>query len=643
MKVKSVFIQGMHNVKACNHEFNDVTYITGPNGVGKSTILNAIQLALLGYIPGTAKSNSAVMAHANRPDMKVSVCLCSSEGDEVTVTRTFSKKGSSVTSNVDVFPADADLEDILGDSKLPIFDWSEFTSLTSNKMKDWFIEFIPGMDAKVDWEEELSSVISDNQYNKDIVKKFSDKISSIKCDSAVDQVVQANAFIKSKLSYEKAVLSEKENTLNGLLDYNSSGSLEDVDYLKAKLDDCTSERNKCEDQYKNAKTRWTELSDKRFNQLANIKAYNNLKNDVLSDDEENALLDDVKTFKCQLEKMSNKYNELESLYEEVNEDIDKINEKYINFKQTAEDANKVVQSSGVCPYTSSRCESIISAKASYLKTLNEAKVNMKQVESKKLKAVDRQQEIADGMDKLASNIDKTNFQIKKIKNKLEYNDKVKLKLESFVVPDESDVVTEQQVYEQEKVMESFRSKALDLQSECNRLEKSIESSSLIDKITLDKYKLQEKVEILNKWVKLTSSNGLQTTLSSNGFNDLEEKLSVEVNKVFGDDVYCKFNVSTKSNSFNFGIDRNGAYIPYNLLSTGEKTLYTFCLMSYIAKNSNSKLKLVMMDDFFDHLDSKKFSKLMEVVCGDTEGIQIIMAGVASVDSLESANVNVVKL
>lgn len=641
MKVKSVFIQGMHNVKACKHEFDDVTYITGPNGVGKSTVLNAIQLALLGYIPGTAKNNSAVMAHANRPEMKVSVCLCSSEGDEITVTRTFSKKGSNVTSNVDVFPADANLDDILGDSKLPIFDWSEFTSLTSNKMKDWFIEFIPGMDAEVDWNKELSSAIQDTIYNKDIVKKYVNKIASIKCDSSIDQVVKANSFFKSELSYEKASLSEKENTLNGLIDYNSTYNLEDVDDLNVKLEKCKSEYSKCEEKYKEAKNSWVELDSKRSNQLANLKAYNNLKNDVISEEEEQVLLEEVKSFENDIVRMDSKYKEMECLYEEINESIYHINEECVNYKQQAENANKVVQSSGVCPYTDSRCDSIISAKASYLKILNECKSNLKDAETRKLKEVTRQQEVADNMDKLSENINKVSFQIKEIKSKLEYNNKVKSKLESFAVPE--DIVTQQQVDDKEKIMESFRSKGLELQDECNKLQKSIESSSLVDKITLDKYKLQEKVDVLNKWVKLTSSNGLQTTLSSNGFEDLENKLSVEVNKVFGDDVYCKFNVSTKSNSFSFGIERNGAYIPYNLLSTGEKTLYTFCLMSYIAKNSNSDLKLVMMDDFFDHLDSNKFSKLMDVVSKDTEGIQVIMAGVASVDSLESANVNVVEL
>ena len=61
MQIKSVEIKGMRNVVHKTYEFDDVTYLVGPNGAGKSTVLNAIQLALLGYIPGTEKRNSSIM------------------------------------------------------------------------------------------------------------------------------------------------------------------------------------------------------------------------------------------------------------------------------------------------------------------------------------------------------------------------------------------------------------------------------------------------------------------------------------------------------------------------------------------------------------------------------------------------------
>ena len=68
------------------------------------------------------------------------------------------------------------------------------------------------------------------------------------------------------------------------------------------------------------------------------------------------------------------------------------------------------------------------------------------------------------------------------------------------------------------------------------------------------------------------------------------------------------------------------WMPQMILSNPIRAS-TFALMSYIAKHSNSDIRLVMMDDFFDHLDSVKFDMLLNVMSEDSEDVQIIMAGV----------------
>ena len=131
MKIKSINIQGFR--KCINNTYNfteDSTYIYGKNGAGKSTILNAIQLALLGYIPGTGKKPKDIMEHSNGKEIKVNLVLEDNESNTITVTRTFTKSGNTARSNVTVDPQ-VDLEALLGNSTLPIFDWDEFTRLTT--------------------------------------------------------------------------------------------------------------------------------------------------------------------------------------------------------------------------------------------------------------------------------------------------------------------------------------------------------------------------------------------------------------------------------------------------------------------------------------------------------------------------------
>lgn len=55
--VDSVVIQNMRKFEVRTFRFKPhcVNYLVGSNGCGKSTVLNAIQLALLGYIPGKRK------------------------------------------------------------------------------------------------------------------------------------------------------------------------------------------------------------------------------------------------------------------------------------------------------------------------------------------------------------------------------------------------------------------------------------------------------------------------------------------------------------------------------------------------------------------------------------------------------------
>ena len=68
MKIKSIYIDGLHNAVNKTYDFGDMVYIFGHNGAGKSTILQAIQFALLGYFPGTAKTKEAMLRHSPKKE-----------------------------------------------------------------------------------------------------------------------------------------------------------------------------------------------------------------------------------------------------------------------------------------------------------------------------------------------------------------------------------------------------------------------------------------------------------------------------------------------------------------------------------------------------------------------------------------------
>ena len=599
MRIGSVTIEGLRGTRRRTYNFDQATYLHGPNGSGKSTVLNTVQLALLGYIPGTAKKPADIMAHANGPEIRVSV---------------------------------DDIDTLLGDSKLPIFDWSEFTSMTSNKLKDWFIGFVPGMDDKVDWKSELEGSVDYNlTYNKSIVQEYSDKLSAISAESAVDQVAQANKLLKSDRSYVKGVLDEKESTLAGLVHFDVSDVSDKksaeraVENAQNKLNDAIASRDL-------ANTELQELVRHKARYDSEVSKYNNVTASVPSKEE-------VHDKECQLhhvcnnvDKLSTEWEKLESERAELSHKGSDLSDKIGKIESRVTELSRVTSSDGTCPYTNSSCRTITDLKGKYLKELESLKedrsklINERNEVYTSIKLVEAQQDECD------TKINSGNELQRSLESWLQsYRDKIEL-VKSLSVPDTENNVSDSQIRQAQEQLSKTNDVVDTCTTELQKAKDVLSNASMIESLTRDKYTFQERYDVLNSWVKLTDSNGLQSTLSSGGFEALETNLSKEVEQVFGSGTKCKFNVTNKANSFSFGIVRNDTYIPYNLLSTGEKTLFAFALMLYVAQNSGSELKVVMMDDFFDHLDSERFASLMQAVKSDLDDVQIIMAGVVPCDS-----------
>lgn len=631
MRIGSVTIEGLRSTKRRTYNFNQATYLHGPNGSGKSTVLNAIQLALLGYIPGTAKKPADIMAHANGPEIRVSVDLIQDDENVVTVTRSVKRKGTGATMSVSVNP-DVDIDKLLGDSKLPIFDWSEFTSMTSNKLKDWFIGFVPGMNDEVDWKSELEGCVDYNlTYNKSILQEYTDKLSSIPSESAVDQVAQANKLLKSDRSYVKGVLDEKESTLASLVHFDVSDVSDKesaeraVSEAQSNLDDALTARDL-------TSATLQRLVQRKAEYDSAVSKYNVATSSVPSKKEAHdkecqlsAVCDTVDKLSTEWDNLENERVELSNKGSDLSDRIGRIESKVVEL-------SRVTNSDGTCPYTSSSCRTIADLKDKYLEELESLKADRSKIITERnevytsIKLVEAQQDERDS--KIAAN--------NELKHSLEswlqsYRNKVEL-VKSLSAPNAGENVSDSKIERAQSELNEANSFVETCTAELQNAKNALSNASMIETLTKDKYTFQEKYDVLNAWVKLTDSNGLQSTLSSGGFDVLEFNLSKEVERVFGEGTKCKFNVTNKANSFSFGIVRNDTYIPYNLLSTGEKTLFAFALMLYVAQNSGSDLKVVMMDDFFDHLDSDRFASLMDAVKCDLGDVQIVMAGVVPCES-----------
>lgn len=603
MRLKSIDIRGMNKVIQHTYTFdNDVVYLNGKNGAGKSTVLNAIQLALLGYIPGIAKKNDLIMKHANGPFLSVTATL-DDDGKLMQVSRVYTANKKGINCSVSTIPDNLDIADILGGLELPVFNFNEFVGMSANKLKDWFISFLPSNQIDINWDKELKESLQDIHLTE---SKFYNEtiqyINSIAGDG-VDQVRAANAYLKQLLSFKKSEMERMTNSIQSLIfydDYKDDMAIEDIEAQKQAYQLDYTEAITLQKSY--------EACSKVLEQLA---TYKDLNDSLEQDDRYKKALDN----KTQLE---SKLNDLSI----------KLTNNSIHMSDAQSKLHSLTSltsGNGVCPYTNSVCDSI---KAS--------------VEAWKAQMVELQKEI-DNYNQyeksLHTQIQNTRKEFSKYQmeiTSLENQYKSRDNLKSMVNPTLTSINIQEvldRIQFDEKTISELSDKLV--KAKANQ-----QYNSLVDTFTAQKFDIQQSIEALKVWIKLTGENGLQTQFMGDPFADLSENLSGYLSAMFDEpNLKAHFNLSTKVNSFSFGIDRNGSYIPFDMLSSGEKCMYTLALLTCLTDTSNAQLKLIMIDDLFDHLDDENIENVFKGI-QSISGIQYIFAGVKPCKAASKVTVNI---
>jgi DNA repair exonuclease SbcCD ATPase subunit len=587
MKIKSVYIDGLHNAVNKTYEFEDIVYIFGHNGAGKSTILQAIQFALLGYIPGTNKTKDAILRHSPKNNISVKVTLL--DGDnEIDVQRNINKNGNFKT----VVPETYDIDSIIKDLELPIFNFNEFVGQTANKLKEYFIKnILPTVDNVLDWEKILSDSIADcNFEDKDEILKYGMSLIPAIDDTGeiLNQVIQANAKFKEEQSFNKSEIQRLQNTIDSLIYYDDYVGPTDVNKINSELLSLGALRDQML-RYESArqsldanKTKLDSLKD-RFDTLGGDEGYRYLVDTSLPAEkaEREDLIGNIEMCKT-------KYAQLKSAY-----DAD----------------TKIINSKGICPYTQKSCEPLLSqteelAANNELRNIDilELQGDISKLEHEK----DEYDRNIKNTEALISEYDMLYGQISALEQSLS------------ALPDKPNT---------DKTLIELNAEIDRLTEDKSKLQANLRYNATIEDLTNMKYETELQSTALAAWIKATDTNGLQTSLMQKPFEDLADTMTEYIQQMYGNsDLKAHFNVESKANSFSFGLIRNGVYIPYDMLSSGEKCLYTLALMICIVNNNSSPLKVMLLDDAFDHLDSNAIESTFATL-KDVSGIQFIFAGV----------------
>lgn len=603
IRVKSVTIEGMHNVDKKTYTFNDVNYLFGKNGAGKSTVLQAVQLALLGYIPGMNKTKESIFSNSNNHTMAVTLNLIK-DNEDISIQRIWNLAGKSINSIVNTCPETLNIEEIVQDLELPVFNFNDFISMTSNKLKDWFIGFLPNSGSEINWIEELSdSTKAINIVDETLIPHWATQIDSYPC-KGVDQVRKANQEFKEALSWKKSELQRTEATIKSLVFYSDCDTKQPENDIRAEISNLQAEYRKGIEQLNNLKT-----NERIANQIADLK----VKAEYLDQDEEyisnNKAIEDLK------DKMSQKCNELDSI--KSNRDDLRAEITKINMEIGATDVT--IQKNGICSYTGAICESIKAKIPEMIEINNRRNGTVNELSEKADELTERSIEVAKEISSLKLAINKLAEVNSELCRKYSERDN----LVRSMIPVHETAYTEIE-------LQNINEKINKLTDNLSKVLANRKYTELQDKLLSDKFNIEQTISALKIWDKLTSANGLQSRMMNEPFIKFVDCLNRYIKPFFGESVSAKFNLIEKANSFNFGIERNNKYIPYDLLSSGEKCMYMLAMMVCIVCESRSELNLIMIDDLFDHLDDENINKLIASL-NSIEDIQFILAGVKPIN------------
>lgn len=600
MIIKKVEIINMHHIDFASYNFEDLNYLYGLNGAGKSTILQAIQLGLLGYIPGTGKRNADIIKH-KRPGttrMEVDLTLKSDSSEYIRIRRIYTSTKTGASCKCEFYPEDYDeklIQIMLSKVELPVFNFEEFLNLTPNALKKWFLDYVPsGGDDNLDIEKELLSYTKDNTENipNEIVQ---DLIHSIhfpnSSQDTVGRLKDINTQLKDVLKFKKIEQDTNQKTINSLIFYPDATftrTLEERVELMHKL-------NESIIKFRSAKR-----------DLESNTAINNALQERYKDLPEDESGDEV------ISSLRSQLDEIASKIQECNESSENLRLHLAELSQAMKVITPFLNSNGVCPITSEMCDSISSK-------LDDYKNQYEELHSEYVETDSKIKQITSDKTKLVTeynSLQKDLLQRQKL-----YVDRDNLRSRLVDVDDTVDY---------DFCIEDATRQLEELQDEQAQYLANNKYNTTIKSFESMKYKLEIEMQVIKLWINHTSESGLQSNYMTDPLNNIIEELNEYLVTLFNDNtISAYFNVESKSNSFSFGVQRDGVYIPYDLLSSGEKCMYLVAFISYLA--STSPVNVVLVDDLFDHLDKPNLKFIIDGM-KSISSVQYIIAGVQDIDA-----------
>lgn len=593
MKIKSVEIWGMHNVLHKKYDFSNVNYFFGKNGSGKTTVLQAVQLALLGYIPGTNKKAQDIFTHSCAPEMKVSLVF----DNGYNITRSYKKNKQSVKSETTCIPDEFDPADIVRDIELPVFNFSSFLTMSPNAMKDWFIKFLPSSENEVNWKDILEgsevSYVNDSLY--EYVMNYASGLTP-----DIEGVIKLSEHMKSLLSFKQAEQKRYQSTFSSLVYYQDYDGPNNENEIANKIASLRLTKQK----YLNDVSAY---NSQKYTERC-LSEYSDLKDEI--DDDE-----DFTSCQSSVQDFENKLKEIDSEKLEIEKEINSKRHEY-------DEVNKVVSTGGICSYTNEVCSSI----QPMINGMKERAVRLKEIISN-LKI--QLESISYSRMSVCKTLNETKQKLSAIIKRYDERDTILKSYNPVSKPEDLDI--------------SFIDNEIARLEECIvQLRANLQYDRISENVSREKMVMEQDIDTLKNWINATGPNGIQASLSEKPFHEMEIILNNFLHNMYDPDISFKFILDSKNNSFGFGIVRDKRFIKFDTLSSGEKCIVSIVLATGLISCNDSQIHLMLVDDALDHLDDEKADIFFNTLA-KLEDTQFILAGVKKCNVNTSGNFKITEI
>lgn len=658
-KINKVIFENFKN-KEGEQNLDGYDVFIGSNGVGKSSIIQAINLALTGEINGKSQpkdkfkfankgdkytvginaGNLSVLRSIERHESK------SRKTGEISIKYNEKLRVSACTST-GIKENQKKLDELIGTLSVG-FDFKKFSGLTDSEKRNYILSFCNSsyeLDKAIEFlKKKYDETLNKEKYNEIIEKAVKEAGEEQDIQKKVDMML---SYVKEQYSFTRKEIERSAATIQKLTDKKNNYQIADkglkLDKAKAeKLNEKIIEKEK-------------ELATiKKTNEIAekNLKAIEEIKKAI----------EEAQTKKCELnieelqEKKNNyitqsdtinkknvensqKINTLNKQFEETNlqienerKKVDQLKEKGIELKtkyHTSLDLlNRVKNIKGKCainpniPCNANFVEWLkketaeINSLAKELKNVvsgyNKEKANLdskiadlKKIQEQKDNIINEQQKNIKNIEVLNNNI---NVYTKKIENVKNFDSLKKQKIEQLTAEMNKLIATENKIIDYTNIepeIEKLKAELKELKEVITQKEQLVVLTSQVKEAQLEYDNIEAENNIYKSLVK--NIRKLQNVILQELLNPIISEINQNLETL---SINRKFTINTvneqENDVFDFGLDG----INFNALSTGQQAILSIAMVIAFISKSNSTLKILCVDNA-ENLDTDNLGKLLK--------------------------------